>query len=58
MLSWDIEVRNGTTADRKRMQSLGLDKFPKASDPTNQVIQISVIIELVDGRVLPSLSRR
>jgi DNA polymerase elongation subunit (family B) len=55
VLSWDIEVRNGTADDRKRMKSLGLDKFPSAKDGSNQVIQISVIVRTVDGRVIPFL---
>ena len=54
-LSWDIEVRNGTAEDRKRMKSLGLDKFPSAREATNQVIQISVNVRTVDGRLIPFL---
>lgn len=55
IISWDIEVRNGTAEDRVRMKKLGLDKFPKAHEPSNQVIQISVIVRTADGRTLPFL---
>ena len=55
VLSWDIEVRNGTAEDRIRMKKLGLDKFPKAHEGSNQVIQISVIVRTADGRMLPFL---
>jgi len=52
MLSWDTEVRNGTAAEYARMKSMGLDKFPNASDPTNSVIQVSVCVRTADGRTL------
>lgn len=52
IVSFDIEVKNGTAKDRTKMKKVGLDKFPKARDPTNQVIQISVIVRTADGRTL------
>jgi DNA polymerase elongation subunit (family B) len=50
IMSWDIECINGTLEDRKRMQALGLDKFPRAEDPTNQVIQMSIVFSMTDKR--------
>ena len=51
-LSWDIEVCNGTAEQRKRMKELGLDRFPNAAEPSNTVIQVSVGLDMADGRAL------
>ena len=50
IMSWDIECINGTKEDRERMQELGLDKFPRADDPTNKVIQMSIVFSMTDRR--------
>ena len=50
IMSWDIECINGTKEDRARMQALGLDKFPRAEDPTNEVIQMSIVFSMTDKR--------
>ena len=52
IMCFDMEVINGTRADRERMKNLGLDKFPKANEPSNRVIQISVAFEMADKRKL------
>lgn len=49
-ISIDLEVRNGTTEDRQKGRGVGIDKFPKAEDPTNQIIQASVVVDTADGR--------
>lgn len=52
VMSWDIECINGTAAERRQMQALGLDKFPRASDPNNPIVQISVAFQMADKRQL------
>ena len=49
-VSLDLEVVNGTEAEFREMQALGLDRFPKASNPTNAIIQCSFCIDTADGR--------
>lgn len=52
ILIFDLEVKNGTKLDREKMKALGLDKFPTAINPTNAIIQISVVVRTADGRML------
>jgi DNA polymerase elongation subunit (family B) len=52
IMSWDIECINGTAEERRQMQALGLDKFPRASDPNNPIVQISVAFQMADKRQL------
>lgn len=52
VLSFDMEVKNGDQKKRQKMREAGLDGFPKAVDPTCQIIQISVVVRVADGRVL------
>jgi DNA polymerase elongation subunit (family B) len=49
-VSLDLEVVNGTEAEFLEMRALGLDRFPKATNPTNAIIQCSFCIDTADGR--------
>ena len=49
LLAWDIEVVNGDAAELAQMQAAGIDRFPQARRPTNQIVQISIILELADN---------
>jgi DNA polymerase elongation subunit (family B) len=49
-VSLDLEVVNGTEVEFREMQKLGLDRFPKATNPTNAIIQCSFCIDTADGR--------
>lgn len=53
--SIDIEVKNGTAEQRAKMKEVGLDRFPRAADPTNSITQISIHVVTPDDREIAIL---